>query len=267
MHTVTSTDGTRIAFWRSGAGPPLLLIHGATADHTTTWRFVLDELGRHFTVHVMDRRGRGYSGDTLPYDLQREAEDVATVVDSIAATLGGPVSVLGHSYGALCAIEASLLTPNLSHIGLYEGVPLRGADYYEPGILDRLDALLDAGDAEEALVTILRDVVLMPLKEIEMLRSHEGAWATRLRNAPSVPRELRTEQRYVFEPDRFRGVTVPVTLLVGGESPPREMANARAVAAALPDSRVVILPGQEHLAMYTAPDEFANQVVASCRRE
>ena len=267
MHTVTSSDGTPIAFWRTGAGPPLLLVHGATADHTTTWRFVLAELERHFTVHVMDRRGRGESRDTPPYDLQREAEDVTAVVDSIAAVLGRPVSVLGHSYGALCAIEAALLTPNLSRMALYEGVPLSGSDYYAPGILDRLDALLDAGKTEEVLVAILRDVVQMSLTEIEVLRSQKDAWATRLRNAPTVPRELRAEQRYVFEPGRFGEVAVPITLLVGEESPSRELANARAVAAALPHSRVVILPGQEHLAMYTAPGEFANQVVASCRPE
>src|SRR5688572_32891339 len=59
MQTVTSRDGTRIAFWRSGAGPPLLLVHGATYDHTTAWRFVVPELEQQFTVYAMDRRGRG----------------------------------------------------------------------------------------------------------------------------------------------------------------------------------------------------------------
>lgn len=123
MQTVISKDGTRIAFWRSGSGPPLLLVHGATADHTTTWRFVLPELEQHFAVYAMDRRARGSSGDTLPYDLQREAEDVVAVVESI----GEPVNLLGHSYGGLCAIEAALLTENLRRLILYEGVPLRGS--------------------------------------------------------------------------------------------------------------------------------------------
>src|SRR5687767_1129250 len=109
MQTVESRDGTRIAFWRSGSGPPLLLVHGATADHTTTWRFVLQEFERRFTVYAMDRRGRGCSGDSAAYDLQREAEDVVAVIDSI----GEPVHLLGHSYGGLCAIEAALLTRNV----------------------------------------------------------------------------------------------------------------------------------------------------------
>jgi pimeloyl-ACP methyl ester carboxylesterase len=90
-HTVRSKDGTPIAYWRSGSGPALLLIHGATADHTTTWRFVLSELERHFTVHAMDRRGRGGSGDAPAYALEREAEDVAAILDAV----GEPVSVLG----------------------------------------------------------------------------------------------------------------------------------------------------------------------------
>lgn len=143
MQTVASRDGTRIAFWQSGGGPPLLLVHGATADHTTTWRFVLQEFERRFTVYAMDRRGRGGSGDSAEYNLRREAEDIVAVIDSI----GEPVNMLGHSYGGLCAIEAALLTTNLRRLILYEGVPLRGTDGYKPGVIDRLEAMLRGGDA------------------------------------------------------------------------------------------------------------------------
>jgi pimeloyl-ACP methyl ester carboxylesterase len=80
IRTVTSRDGTPIAFWRGGSGPSLLLVHGATYDHTTAWRFVVPELERQFTVYAMDRRGRGGSGDSPAYELQHEAEDVAAVV-------------------------------------------------------------------------------------------------------------------------------------------------------------------------------------------
>jgi pimeloyl-ACP methyl ester carboxylesterase len=252
-----SGDGTRIAFWRSGAGPPLLLVHGATADHTTTWRFVRAALERHFTVYAMDRRGRGGSGDTLPYDLQREAEDIAAVVESI----GAPVNLLGHSYGALCAFEASLLTENLRRLILYEGVPVRGADLYDPGLLDRLEALVRTGDVEGALLTMFRELVQMPSPEIELLRAQRDAWAVRLRNVPTLPREMRAEQSYVLVPDRFRGMRKPTLLLVGAQSPPRELENASAVAAALPRARVVVMPGQQHAAMYAAPELFAREVV------
>jgi pimeloyl-ACP methyl ester carboxylesterase len=142
----------------------------------------------------MDRRGRGGSGDSPGYALQREAEDVAAVVDAI----GGPVNVLGHSYGALCALEGALLTPNMRRLVLYEGVPLRGADLYPPGIADRLEALLDSGDVEGMLMTMFREVVEASPEDIELLRSQQDAWAVRLRNAATLPRELRGEQGYLF---------------------------------------------------------------------
>jgi pimeloyl-ACP methyl ester carboxylesterase len=256
-HTITSADGTRIAVWSSGQGPPLLLIHGATADHTTTWRLVLSSLERHFTVHAMDRRGRGGSGDGGAYELQREAEDVAAVVDSI----GGRVHVLGHSYGALCAIEAALLTARVERLVLYEGVPVRGADGYPPGLIERLESLLAAGDQEGVLTTMYRDLVGLPPAELELLRAQTDAWKVRLGNARTLPREAGTEQGYRFVAERFRSVAAPTLLLVGGESPSREHENARVVAASLADARVVELPGQQHVAMYTAPDLFVDEVV------
>lgn len=257
MQTVASRDGTRIAFWLSGEGPPLLLVHGATADHTTTWRFVLPELERRFTVYAMDRRGRGGSGDSAAYNLEREAEDVAAVIDSI----GNPVNLLGHSYGGLCAIEAALLTVNLRRLILYEGIPLRGTDGYKPGIVDRLDAMLRGGDVEGMLVTLFLELVEMPPEELELLRSQRDAWAVRLRNAPTLPREIRVEEGYIFAPERFRSMRAPTLLLVGGDSPLREQTNARGVADALPDARVVALPGQQHAAMHSAPDLFVREVV------
>lgn len=183
MQRVVSKDGTCLAVWRSGSGPPLLLVHGATYDHTTAWRFVVPEFERRFTVYAMDRRGRGASGDSPAYGLQREAEDVAAVIDAI----GEPVNVLGHSYGALCAIEAALLSAHLRRLILYEGVPLRGADEYAPGTIERLEAQLEAGDVEGMLIALMRDVIQRPPDEIERLRSHREDWSMRLQNAPSAP--------------------------------------------------------------------------------
>jgi pimeloyl-ACP methyl ester carboxylesterase len=257
MHTATSQDGTHIAYWHSGAGSQLLLIHGATADHTTTWRFVLPELERRFTVYAMDRRGRGGSGDAPAYDLQREAEDVAAVVDAI----GEPTNVLGHSYGALCALEAARLTTHIRRLILYEGVPQCGADEFMPGQIERLEALLRAGDVEGVLTAMYLDLVAMPPAEFELLRSQRDAWAVRLGNAPSLPRELGAIQRYVFEAHRFSAMQTPTLLLVGGDSPPRELESAQTVAQALPNARVVVLSGQQHIAMYMAPDLFVSEVV------
>lgn len=255
--TATSRDGTPIAFWREGQGLPLLLVHGATADHTTTWRFVQPLLAEHFTVFTMDRRGRGSSGDSPGYSLQREAEDIAAVVGEI----GAPVHVLGHSFGGLCAIEAALLTPAISRLILYEGVPLDGSEGYAPGIIDRLESLLEAGETERMLETVFREVVGMPAGELELLRSQREAWAVRLSNARTLPREMRTEQGYVFEPSRFREMRAPTLLLVGAESPRRELINARGVAAALPDARIVMLEGQQHVATYSAPELLVARIL------
>src|SRR5438046_10662271 len=113
METVKSKDGTAIAFERTGQGPPMLLVHGGTADHTR-WAPLLPKLNQHFTVCAVDRRGRGGSGDAPSYAHAREFEDLAAVIDS----LGAPVTVLGHSFGDLCALEALLLTRNVARLTL-----------------------------------------------------------------------------------------------------------------------------------------------------
>ena len=103
--SVVSRDATEIAFWTSGCGPPLVLVHGAPADHTR-WRPLLPYLEPHVTVHAIDRRGRGASRDAAEYRLEREYEDVAAVVDAVAAS-GQRVDVYGH----LAASWPSALQP------------------------------------------------------------------------------------------------------------------------------------------------------------
>lgn len=256
MQTVISGDGTPIAVWKGGHGSPILLVHGSVASHATTWRLVLPCLESSFSVYRMDRRGRGGSGDSPGYGLEREAEDVAGVVNWI----GEPVHVLGHSFGALCALEAALLTPNIASLILYEGVPLRGAEGYAPGTIEGLEEQLGSGDVEGMLIRMLREVARLTEAEVEMLRSEPDAWKVRLGNSPTIPRELRVEREYVFEPRRFNDLQTKTLLLVGEESMPRELANAQGVAEALAEARIQMLPGQQHLAMYTAPDPFVRAV-------
>src|SRR5579871_4413329 len=99
METIRSKDGTMIAFQRSGTGPPLVLAHGTTADHTR-WAPVLPAFEQYFTVYAPDRRGRGDSGDAEQYVIEWEFEDIVALVSSIDE----PVFLLGHSYGALCSL-------------------------------------------------------------------------------------------------------------------------------------------------------------------
>ena len=102
MSSVASRDGTEIAYWTSGSGPPIVLVHGSPADHAR-WHPLIPYLEHHVTVHAIDRRGRGASGDAPEYCLEWEYEDVAAVVDAIAATTGETVDVYGHSHGGIVA--------------------------------------------------------------------------------------------------------------------------------------------------------------------
>jgi pimeloyl-ACP methyl ester carboxylesterase len=255
MQTITSKDGTVIAFERSGKGPPLVLVHGTTADHTR-WKPVLPQLESHFAVYSVDRRGRGGSGDAQPYTIEREFEDIAAVVDAI----GQPVLLLGHSYGAICALEASLRTRNLRKLVLYEPPIRTGGSLYPPGTVERIQALLDVGELDSVVTTFFREVVRASDEEIGMLRSLPN-WPARVAAAHTIPRELRINDEYVFEPVRFSAMRVPTLLLLGGSSPPMFKDAVEAVRAALPDAHVTVLPGQQHAAMNTAPDLFLREVL------
>jgi pimeloyl-ACP methyl ester carboxylesterase len=255
MEKVTSRDGTAIAFARSGSGPPLVLVHGTSASHIR-WAPVLPGLEPHFTVYAVDRRGRGESGDAESYTLEREFEDVAAVVDAV----GEPAYLLGHSYGGICALQAALLR-KVRKLLLYEPpIPLAGVPIYPEGVIERLEALLDAGDREGVVSTFMREVVRMPPHEFERFSS-SPAWPARVAAAHSLPRELRAHERYSFDPRRFQGLTTPTLLLLGGDSPPFFRAAIAALDEALPNSHVVILPGQQHIAIDTAPDRFVAEVV------
>ncbi len=253
---VTSKDGTLITYERSGNGLPLVLIHGAAADHTR-WTPVLQELEKHFTVYAVDRRGRGQSGDVEPYHIDREYEDVVAVVRSIS----GPVNLLGHSYGAICSLEASLQVCNLRRLILYE--PPISTDVKKskpPDALDRVDLSLRLGDREKALITFLREIVGIPETEIAKFRSLPS-WPSRVAAAHAIPREEASVDSYVFEPQRFSHLDMPTLLLLGGESPSFYRAAVETLNKSIPHSRVAVMPDQRHAAMDTAPELFLREVI------
>lgn len=250
---VVSPDGTSIAVWRSGEGPPLVLIHGAAADHNR-WAPVLPALEERFTVLAIDRRGRGQSGDADDYALEREFEDVVAVVESA----GEGVNVLGHSYGGICALEAALLTDRIRKLVLYE--PPLGFLASPPHVVDQLQALLAAGRRDELLVFFMREVAGLPTDQVELMRSLP-AWEARLDAADTIPREELASREYVFAPGRFRDLGVPTLFLQGGDSPEPFKAAGEAVRAALPDCRVAVMPGQRHAAMDTGTDLFTAEVL------
>jgi pimeloyl-ACP methyl ester carboxylesterase len=257
MESLLAPDGTRIAYQRAGDGPPLVLVHG-TADTHTLWSALLPTLAERFTVYALDRRGRGGSDayDAATYAIDDEFADVAAVVDAV----GEPTHLLGHSYGALCSLEAALRTDNLRTLVLYEPPILIGEPFVGPEAVTRLEALLAAGDREGVLLTFAREFAQLPEEAIAAFRAMPE-WPASVETAPTIVAEVRAVRDYRFDPARFRELTTPTLLLLGSESPPYLQTATEAVAAALPQDRLTILAGQGHLAMYTAPDRFLEEVV------
>jgi pimeloyl-ACP methyl ester carboxylesterase len=264
MTWAVSRDGTQIAYWTSGEGPPLVLVHGTTADHTR-WRPLLPYLEPLATVHAIDRRGRGASGDAPDYHVGREFEDVAAVIDAVAEASGSAVDVLGHSFGGLCAFGGAALTPNTRRLVLYEGWPSPNPDLLAlpPGVEERLDARLAEGDREAALETFFREVVKMPEEEFVVYRALP-AWQARIAAAHTITREFRA-QVPPFDPEQAAKITVPTLMLVGGDSPDFLKAGIDTVVAALPDAHIVVIEGQQHIAIDLVPEVFAEHVVAFLR--
>ncbi len=253
---VVSTDGTTIGYWVSGSGPSLLLVHGTTADHQR-WDTVLPLLESHFTIAAMDRRGRGESGDAPDYATAREAEDIAAVVDALPA----PVNVLAHSYGALCSLEASLLTNVIARLVLYEPPIPVGEPTVPREILDRMTSLVNQGKYEATLEVMFREVVQMPEYELSAYRKLP-MWQRRIQLAPTLVREISADRTYGFDAGRFASMQVPTLLLLGGDSPAHVRRQTETVDAALPNSHIVVLEGQQHIAMDLDPEGFVDEVVS-----
>ncbi len=258
METVTSKDGTEIAFKRTGSGPPLLLVHGSAGDHTRWELFdVRPALAQHFTVYAMDRRGRGGSGDADNYKPDLEFEDIAAVVNSIDE----PVTLLGHSYGAFCALGASLITDNLRNLILYEPVFAVGDhQFVSPDVITELKAVMDKGDKEQLLILFMKKVARISHDELEVLRSAPG-WQRRVDAAHTLLRETEEPTRYTFNPEQFAEMTTPTLLLAGSESPAFFKEVTRVTSNQIPNNRIKTFEGHGHVAMNTAPELFIETVI------
>lgn len=245
---VAAPDGTPIAVFSEGEGPPIVVVHGGMSDHRNDALFVA-EMARAFTVFAVDRRGRGASGDSGEYSIEREFEDIAAVVDEVVDRLAVPVALWGHSYGADCAMGAAALTGNIHRLVLYE--PGLGMTYPD-GSVEAVQAALAAGDHEAAAVALMARVVEMTEEEVEYVRSLP-TWTARVEIVPSVLREMIAESSWVYPPGWLHGVAAQALLLAGGESPASQTAATRRAAAALPHSDVLVLQGHGHIAHRTNP--------------
>jgi len=178
--------------------------------------------------------------------------DVVALIQS----LGDPVFLLDHSYGAQTALAAAAKVPDrVRKLVLYEAPWPR---LVNTGVLARLEELAQASHWEGFAVTFFRDTLLVPVAELDELRATE-LWPSIIADAKASLRDLRALSRYDFKAERFRALRVPVLLQIGTESP-RDLYVTDALAAVLPDVRIEELPGQAHEGMTTVPQMYAAAV-------
>jgi pimeloyl-ACP methyl ester carboxylesterase len=251
-YEIESRDGTLIPVWKSGTGRSLILVHGAISDHTA-WDLVRPELEPHFTVVAIDRRAT-FGDPSSRYDLEREFEDVAAV----ASAERGEVDILGHSSGAVCALGASLLTPNLRRLVLYEP-PIVS---HVPPVLANMEPLLAASDLEGALETFLRDAVRVPEATLAGLKG-SPTWKDRVSGTRLLFREQLALAAWQPERQQFRSLAAPTLLLLGGATPRdhHHRGYASVLQGTVPQLTVSELSGQEHFAHVGAPTLFAEIVL------
>ena len=266
----SSRDGVELAVFevipsapsRDAGRPPLLLVHGATADHTT-WRAVGPMFAAARPVFALDRRGRGASGDAADYAIEREYEDLAAVAEALAADEDSMfVDVAGHSYGGRCALGASLLTPRIRRVVVYEGAPVPpGTSYGPAGLIEAVRDALDRRANEEALTTFLAGIVGMSEAELAAYRANP-VWPARVAAAHTILREVEAETSAAASLETLGRVTVPVLLLLGSISRSPFRIGTDALVARLARARVQVLEGAAHAAHHTHAREFVNAVEA-----
>src|SRR6202790_1745343 len=252
LTTVRSKDGTLIAVECAGTGPSLVIVHGGTGDRSR-WTPLFPLFASRFSVCAMDRRGHGASGDSPHYSLQREAEDVAAVVNSRP----GPVFLLGHSYGGVCALEAAFLTDKISKLVLYEP-PLQDLDH--SAVVAKMEKMIQEGDREQALVIFLQEIVMISPSEIVSMKARPS-WPGLVASVESSIRQARALASYRFDPKRMKTMKVQ-TLLLPGRNPlsPQLKKAIRGLLDSLPNRSLFVFQGQQHNAMDTVPGQFAERV-------
>ena len=247
-----SSDGTELSADVRGSGPPLVLVHGIAGD-AARWGSSR-RLAEHFTLHALDRRGRGASGDAASYALDREIEDVVALVEAI----GGDVLLLGHSFGGLLALEAAART-RVAKVLVYE--PYAPADpVAEPSATTSSFFALRA-DPEAILVRFLVEIVHMSESDIAAFRATPW-WPRRLAAAPTIPREMAAVETHGADLAGLAARGTPTRFLLGEHSPEFLREATARFHASLPGSDIVGLPGQAHIAMDLAPDLFEREVRA-----
>jgi pimeloyl-ACP methyl ester carboxylesterase len=247
MPNVISNDGTAIAFERSGSGPALILVDGALCYRAFGPMPALAKLlAQHFTVYAYDRRGRGESGNTAPYAIEREVEDLHALVQEA----GGAAYVCGISSGAALALEAAHRIPAIRKLALYEAPFIVDGSRAPVG---REWTCIDeavAGDRRADALKHFMRMVGMPGLLVALMR-FMPAWSKLKKVAHTLPHDgalMRAHMRGQPLPaGQWNGIAAPTLSVAGGKSP-EWMRNAmQAVAGVLRSARYCALEGQNHM--------------------
>ena len=254
MATVTSTDGTAIAYEQAGSGPPVILVASALSDRSDAGRLAR-LLAARFTVLNYDRRGRGASSDRKPYSVEREVEDIAALMEAA----GGTASLFGSSSGAVLAMEAAARGLNVTRLALFEPPFVVDAESRRPpaDAEAHVAKLLGEGRRPDAVRYFLAEVLGMPRALVRAMRLMRKTWSTMIDMADTIPYDLailagRQDGRPP-KPDEWASVRSTALVLAGGKSDATLQRGARAVADVLPRAEHRVLPGLRHGAVVMSP--------------
>ena len=243
MNTVTSKDGTTIAFDRLGAGSPIVVVGGTLGDRSQQAPLAA-LLAEHFMVFNYDRRAHGQSGDTAPYAVEREIEDLDAIIDAT----GGQAFVYGTSGCAVLALYAAAagLAPKIGKLALWE--PPYIVDDSRPRVpqdyASQLTTLLAAGRRGDMVELFMTQAVGLPVEFVAQMRQAPW-WPLQEALAHTLIYDATLMGDFALPNERVASVTVPTLVIDGGETPWLSHA-ARAVAAALPNAQRRTLSGQPH---------------------
>jgi len=249
---VVVPDGTELVLTRVTRGPRDLLMVPGGPSPGARWAAVAAFLDGSFSCWLMDRRGKGASGDCGPYSFAREYEDLGAVL----ASFDGPVGVAAHSSGATVVLGAAARGMPAAWLALYEPPwPVDGPLGSQEAI-DAIEASIAAGDRDAALEMAFRDMVGMPPPVVAAMKG-SPVWAEWRSLAHTWPREMREVLAMPTGTDGLDAVTTPTLLLCGTLSPEHHRRACDALVAVLPTATLAELPGQGHGALATAPDRVA----------
>ncbi len=245
MQKVISKDGTAIAFEKTGRGPAIILVSGALGDRSAAAPLA-PLLSSHFTVLAYDRRGRGDSGDTAPYAVEREVEDI----DALIKEVGGPAFVFGHSSGAVLALEAARRLA-INKLALYE--PPFIVDASRPPVpkdyVAQVEKLASTGRRGDAVVYFMTQAVGVPAEVVAQMRNMP-MWAGMEKVAHTLAYDGRimgdTMAGSALRASQWASITVPTLVMDGGASPAWMRNSARALAEILPHAQYRTPEGQMH---------------------